>query len=258
MVFLKYIETTFQSHHHSQNPPGATKGSLITLIIIIFQNQLRKLETMDEEINTYRIVSAQAMEQRQRTNATKKVYVRMDDSSSIMKSIVSGKSIRKRQPNSLCMPNNSDRLGAKSILESTTPVEQVTEEIPEEKVSVGVINKCRGCFETVILHFETRLDHQHYNINEKAVALKAVYRCRNAQCKKEFPLNPMWHVSVRPDDFSLQVKAQYLEQIIPKDYFTAARNAIQLPPSSSTSSCFSSKKRRWHVCNVYFAHNFVD
>jgi hypothetical protein len=169
-----------------------------------FPNQLlRKLETMDEEINTYRIVSAQAMEQRQRTNATKKVYVRMDDSSSIMKSIISGKSIRKRRPNSLCMPNNSDRLKAESVrdsvLETTAAVEQVTEEISEEKVYVGVINKCRGCSETVILHFETRLDHQHYNLNGKAVAFKAVYRCTNAQCKKEFPLNPMWDVSVRPD-----------------------------------------------------------
>jgi hypothetical protein len=170
---------------------------------------------MDKEINTYRIVSAQAMEQRQRTNATKKMYIRMDDSSSIIKSIISRKTIRKRRPYSLCLSNNSNRLVADSVrdsvLETTTAVEQVTEEIPEEKVSVGVINKCRGCSETVILHFETRLDHQHYHLNRKAVAFKAVYGCTNAQCKKEFALNPMWDVSVRPDDFPLQVKAQYLE-----------------------------------------------
>ena len=55
---------------------------------------------MGEEINTYRIVSAQAMEQRQR-NATKKMCVQMDDSSSIIKSIVIGKIIRKHQEFSL-------------------------------------------------------------------------------------------------------------------------------------------------------------
>lgn len=153
------------------------------------------------------------MEQRQR-NATKKVYVQMDDSSSIIKSIISGKTIRRRRPNSLCMSNNYDRLVAESVrdsvLETKAPVEQVTEKIPEEKVSVAVINKCRGCSETVILHFATRLDHQHH-LNGRAVAFKAVYRCTDAQCQEEFPLNPMWDVSLRPDDFPLQVKAQYLE-----------------------------------------------
>ena len=108
------------------------------------------------------------------------------------------------------MLNNSDKLVAESIrdyvLETEAPVEQVTEKIPEEKISLAVINKCRGCSETVILHFATRLDHQHH-LNGRSVVFKGVYKCANAQCKKEFPLNPMWDVSVRPDDFSLQEKA---------------------------------------------------
>lgn len=138
----------------------------------------------------------------------------MDDSSSIIKSIISGKTIRKRWPNSLWMPNNFERLVVESVrdsvLETEAPVEQATEKIPEEKVSLAVINKCRGCSETVILHFATRLDHQHH-LNGRSVVFKAVYMCTNARCKKEFPLNPMWDVSVRPDDVPLQVKAQCLE-----------------------------------------------
>lgn len=194
----------FKSGHHFQNPPGATT---------YFPNSLRKLERMGEEISTYGIESAQATEQCPRY-ATKKVCVQMGDSSSIVKSITSRKTMRKRRSNSLCMPNNSDRLVAESVRdpvpETTAPAEQGTGKFPEGKASVAVINKCPGCSETAIRHFTTLLDHRHH-LNGKSVAFKAVYRCTHAQCKKEFALNPMWDVPVRPDDFPLQLAAQSLE-----------------------------------------------